>query len=199
MANSKRICSVDECGKITGVPGAPMGFCSAHYNRLRRHGSPFGGRTPVGEPMAWLRAHVDYQSDECLIWPFAVSAGDGYGRVQFQGKIWVASRAMCQMANGASPLANMDAAHSCGKGHEACVNPKHLSWKTRSDNHADKIGHGTATRGMQAPWSKLTEDEVKAIREMRGRYSQSEIAKTFNVSNGTIQDILQGRNWGWLT
>lgn len=37
-ATAPKICSVDECDGITGVPGTAKGLCNKHYNRFRRHG-----------------------------------------------------------------------------------------------------------------------------------------------------------------
>lgn len=51
---------------------------------------------------------------------------------------------MCQKAHGDPPSPKHDAAHSCGRGHEGCVNPNHLSWKTKKQNQADRITHGTS-------------------------------------------------------
>lgn len=198
MATEHHSCSVPGCHRPAGVPGTSKEYCSSHYMRLRRHGTPLGGRTPNGEAVAWLKGHVGYSGDECLMWPFRVGNSDGYGRVEYEGKSWVASRLMCLWKNGDPPSPNMDAAHSCGKGHEGCVNPVHLAWSTRSKNHADKVRHGTATRGEKSPRAKLTEADVRKIRSLRGTASQSEIARQFNVSRSSVLDILRGRNWGWL-
>jgi len=42
MANPKRICSVEGCGK----PQHAHGYCSSHATRLHRYGSPLGGGKP---------------------------------------------------------------------------------------------------------------------------------------------------------
>jgi DNA-binding transcriptional regulator YiaG len=92
----------------------------------------------------------------------------------------------------------MDAAHSCGKGHEGCVNPAHLRWDTRSGNFSDKLAHGTDNRGEKSPVSKLTESDVIKIREMRGTVSQSQLAKMFNIDQSNVSKIQSGHSWSWL-
>lgn len=198
MATAHHNCSVPGCHRPAGVPGTSKEYCSAHYMRVRRHGSPYGGRTPLGVICAWIAENIAFDGDDCLTWPFAISKEDGYGRVMHEGKIWVASRLMCHLAHGPAPKDGMDAAHVCGNGHLACVNPKHMIWKTRADNLADMVDHGTAVRGESASWSKLTEADVRKIRSLEGTVSQSEMAAMFGVSRGSVQDILRGRNWGWL-
>lgn len=83
-----------------------------------------------GKTIKWLRAHTDYSHDWCLIWPF-VSKLHGYGQFGYLGKNYYAHRFMCELAHGPAPSPLHEAAHSCGRGHEGCVNPQHLSWKTK--------------------------------------------------------------------
>jgi hypothetical protein len=94
-----------------------------------------------GRCMAWLLAHVDYRHDDCLKWPFSRD-NHGYGQLGHEGKVFKAHRKMCELKNGAVPSPDHEAAHSCNRGHQGCINPNHLSWKTRSANQQDRTGHG---------------------------------------------------------
>lgn len=105
----------------------------------------------------------------------------------------LAHRAMAVLSFG-QPEGKKDAAHSCGKGHLGCVNPKHLRWDTRSGNFADKIAHGTHNRGEKSPVAKLTNAEVVKIRSLAGSASHSEIARMFGVCASNICLIINGKS-----
>lgn len=139
-------CSIEGCDK----PAMSRGWCSAHWHRAyRNNGDPLAGRKPgakAGEPQEYLRDVVlPYNGEDCLTWPFGRSSG--YGKIHLTGGQYLVSRVVCETVNGPPPTARHEAAHSCGKGHEGCVNPRHLSWKTPAENWADKYAHGTDNRG----------------------------------------------------
>lgn len=137
------LCQVIDCGK----PRHGRGFCLTHYNRWWRLGDPLAqtkNQAPSGGPFLWIKANVNFSGDECLIWPFGRTT-DGYPckiTFSFLEKM-LAHRLMCQLAHGKPPAPDLHAAHSCGNGHLACINPKHLRWATRKENEQDKILHRT--------------------------------------------------------
>jgi hypothetical protein len=102
--------------------------------------------------------HVSYQGEDCLTWPFSRF---GYGTIYGHKH---AHRVMCELAYGPAPSPRHQVAHSCGKGHEGCVNPRHLRWATPKENSADMVLHGTALRGERAINVKLTTPEVHAVK-----------------------------------
>lgn len=141
---------------------------------------------------------ASYKGDDCLKWPFGSSA-HGYGRMtRPDGRRELAHRYICELAHGNAPDPSFYAAHSCGKGHESCVNPRHLAWKTPLGNAFDRIIHGTQTHGEGQHASKLTEDAVREIRSLLGTTQQKDIAKRFGVSRPSISDIARGVTWAWL-
>lgn len=92
----------------------------------------------------------------------------------------------------------------CPLGHEAChLNDVktddrlcNLKWDTRLNNVKQKIERGRQARGESQGLSKLTEDDVRAIRVLsREGASQREIAKLFGVTRSPIQWILSGKTW----
>lgn len=188
-----RQCSVDGCGKVA----IARGWCKTHYYRWNRNGDPLAGRVPPGALIEWLENNVGYSGDDCLIWPFARNIW-GYGVLSIDGKRTTASRAMCYLAHGVPPSESMEAAHFCGRGGDGCVNPKHLRWATSIENQTDRIGHGTSNRGARNGFSKLSNEEIIAIRDMAGKEPQKEIAKKFGISACHVSKILNGGTWAWL-
>lgn len=192
MANS-RICSIPDCGK----PQLARGWCSAHYNRWRHHGDPLDGRAAPGEPTRHLKDTVlTYIGDDCLLWPFACCAG--YGAVVLDGRLTLVSRVVCEVMHGPAPTPRHEAAHSCGKGHLGCVTPSHLSWKTPKENQSDRLAHGTHGRGERNSRAKLSAEQVRGIRALRGDYTQSQLSKMFGVTWRTVSAIQRRKTWAWL-
>lgn len=139
---------------------------------------PHRGR---GEAMQWIRDHLSYRGDACLVWPF-YRDHDGYGTFGHEGRLYRAHRMMCELVNGPPPTPRHETAHSCGKGHEGCVHPLHLSWKTNSDNQRDRRRHGTAATNTQGNKSRLTKQQHEEIRQLKGRMTRELIAETYGIS-----------------
>lgn len=137
-----------------------------------------------------------YDGDDCLIWPYH---RDRQGYAHLGGNN--ASRYVCKLAHGEPPSAIHQAAHSCGKGHEGCVNPKHLSWKTPKENEADKVLHGThklrgtGICGEAVKGSRLKEDDIRKIRALKGEMGPTAIGKMFGVNPVHVWKIQTGKKW----
>lgn len=157
-----------------------------------RHPGPNKGN---GRGIQFLRQHANDDDGPCLIWP--MSRDDkGYGHLGYNGRLWKASRLMCWLVYGPAPSPLHEAAHSCGNGPGGCVHPKHLSWKTGSENQRDSIRHGTFwRRGPGRPRFKLTPEQVAEINRLRGKKTQREIGAMFGVSGETIGKIFRGDTW----
>lgn len=182
-------CPNDYNGKTGG------GLCNSHYwQKFKgRELTPLSYRRNQCEP--WLEAHVAYEDDECLIWPFQRSQDSGMPAVKYKGKQGQATRVMCELAHGKPPTPEHQAAHSCGKGHLGCIHPKHLRWATPKENAADKIIHGTVVRGEAIRWAKLKDGDVKTIRSLAGKVSQSELGRMFGIAQGTIGKVVRHETW----
>lgn len=190
-----RLCSIPGCGKIGKLR---RGWCHPHYMRWRSHGDPLGGGTANGVPMRYFREVVlAYEGGECLKWPFSGNQY-GYGTVQCNGRKHLVSRLVCEEEHGPPPTPNHEAAHSCGNGNGGCCTKGHLSWKTPAENNADKIVHGTHSRGEKQRNHKLTSKDVLKIRTLIGKVSQKKIAQKFGVDPSAISRIHHGVDWGWL-
>jgi hypothetical protein len=146
----------------------------------------------------YLRDSVlPYGGDDCLTWPYAKD-GDGYAKVRNGGPARLVHRLVCEIVHGVAPSPKHEAAHSCGKGRDGCVNPRHLSWKTTKQNQEDRVEHGTSNRGTRNGSAKLTADDVRTIRAMKGRASCPSLARQFHVSTSHVARIHAGAAWGWL-
>ena len=147
--------------------------------------------------MQYIHQHKDHTGDDCLIWPYARDLKRGYGYAWLNGKTVAAHREMCRAAHGEPTFPKACAIHSCGKGHEGCVNPSHLRWATQRENIADKVIHGTVCKGRKNPNNKLTEEQVLyAYRDPRGfRPVAAELGCTWV----TVRHIRIGHTWAWLT
>jgi hypothetical protein len=143
-----------------------------------------------GSSEAFLRANLAYDGDECLPWPFRLTR-TGYGYAVVGGVQKRASRWMCALAHGEPPTSRHEAAHSCGNPH--CVNPKHLRWATPKQNSDDKRTHGTTIHGERNGKTKLTADDVRAIRAAPPDLNA--LMARYGVSKGCISKIRSGRRW----
>lgn len=151
---------------------------------------------PRGAPEAFIRANSNYSGEDCLLWPYCRTHG-GYGLVVFNGRQSIASRIMCTLAHGEAPSKEHHAAHSCGAGHLGCVNPRHLSWKSPSENCADKKIHGTENVGVRNGKTKLRDEDIVAIRSApRG---MRVLMERYGVSQGCISKIRAGTRWGHVS
>jgi len=184
-------CPVLGCTKLIECGG----YCWAHYQRKRRHGDPLLGRTSEGSLPTWIEAHRNYDGDDCLTWPFARVAGR-YGRVTREGKPHYAHRIMCELRHGPPPTPKHDAAHSCGKGFQGCVNPRHLDWKTRKENMADKLKHGTHIYGEKCGSAKISDSQAWEI--FQSTELTNTLAKRFGLSKHHIRNIQRGIRRSYL-
>lgn len=172
-------CSVETCQKAA----TKKGLCDAHYMRFKRHGDPLKGRVNDGVPLAFFLKIMATDSDECVPWPYA-KRGAGRGAIQWDGKTQKVHRVMCEQVNGRPPSDKHHAAHECGNGHLGCINPKHLAWKLPKENEADKRRHGTLRQ-------KLSDADVRRIRELAAELTQTAIAKQYDVSTMTISMLVR--------
>lgn len=144
-----------------------------------------------------LKVVMSFVGDECLPWTFA-RLRKGEGSVTWEGRRQTVGRVICILRHGPPPTPLHEGAHSCGKGHEGCCNPAHLSWKTPKENNADKIAHGTLPVGERVRTAKLTAAQVLEARRLRGVVSQQSIADRFGVSQAVISKAQLGQTWAHL-
>ena len=121
----------------------------------------------------------------------------GYPRVSLYNesghKTWRVNRLILYCFTGENPP-DMEAAHEDGNP----INNQrlNLSWKTKKENAADKIKHGTDNRGEKHNMVKVTEEIVKEIR-LKYRYGaiQRRLATFYGLSQCHVSDICTRKKW----
>lgn len=146
--------------------------------------------TPLGDGICanWIRAHLGYPHKEwCLIWPFA-RFQTGYALFGKPGR--KVHRIMCERRHGPAPSPEHHAAHSCDRGHDGCVNPWHVDWKTPSENQFDRHKDG-----IIKPRAKLTPEQAAEIRGLKGIERTQDTAERFGIRESNVRLIQSGKTW----
>lgn len=121
---------------------------------------------------------------ECVIWTGLLNK-QGYGRININGNIEIASRASFELFNGPIPD-GLCVCHKCDR--PACIRPEHLFLGT----HADMLskGRNRAVYGAEHPRTKLSDDEVNLIRRRRLNGDRCDrLAKEFGVHPAHVSRI----------
>lgn len=127
----------------------------------------------------------------CLIWIGAKGnvPNSVYGQIRINGRLVSAHRVAYERAYGPIPTGKV-IRHICNR--PLCVNPEHLVAGTQKENMNDKVLAGRALGGR----GKLTSKDATAIVGMRMLgFTREEIAKDFNVSMSTVQQVLRHITW----
>jgi hypothetical protein len=173
-------------------PARKAGWCSAHYERVRKNGHPGSAKIGVAtynrQLLPLLLEAIKEETDECII--FGIN---GYRTMKVDGHITRAHVVVCEMTHGPCPK-GLQAAHECGN--NRCVNPRHISWKTPPDNHADKILHGTSGKGEANPAAKFTKNDIRDIRTRAAAGEpHQQIADDYNTHRVYISQIYRRKVW----
>lgn len=140
-----------------------------------------------------LRHVIIHPRSRCWHWVGARDK-DGYGvlTVQNPRRTQRAPRFSYEAFN--APIPNgLIVLHECDT--PSCVNPEHLRAGTHTDNVLDCKSKGRLadTRGELHGLSKLTAEEVRAIRNWTG--TQSAAARHFGVRQQAISKIVTRARW----
>lgn len=144
----------------------------------------------------WIEDHKDYPHQEyCLIWPFARESRVGRAMMGMasEGKSRWVHRIICEMVHGPAPADKPQAAHSCGNGDQGCVNPRHLSWASNSENQHQRYAHGRGNPNANGRASMFTPEQIEDIRAKYGEFTQTKLAEMYGCSLGAIQYYLKYR------
>lgn len=177
-------CSVNGCKKT--IHG--LGLCQSHYSRKKQLEREIS-TARHGEGLAFIEQVLLSNTDECIPWPFGASRG--YGITYIDQKNIPAHRHICERKHGPPAFDGAQSAHSCGN--RICVNWRHVRWATARENAHDKFLHGTIARGEKIARAKLTEEQVRRIRDTRER--QIDLAREFGVDRNTIHAVRRRKTW----
>lgn len=196
----ERICSIEDCTR----PAVARTWCRAHWKHWRRWGDPEFFQTERAKvpPLDRFMAKVDQSSgpNGCWLWTASRDPlGYGFFRMTPGETMWRAHRAAWTLLVGPIP-AGLVVCHHCDN--PPCVNPAHLFLGTDADNCADRVAKGRSSRrvshrGETSPLAKLTEQDVREIRERyaRGGIYQRELGVEYGVSQTEVGRIVRGVRW----
>lgn len=141
----------------------------------------------------------DAPDDGCWNWQRTTN-GDGYPMLRVSGRMVYAHRLAYELGVGAVPE-GLHILHSCDN--PRCINPKHLSPGTRSQNMKECSERGRARipkpikLGEENGAAKLNDVDVRSIRRLLfKKITQREIAERFDVSQQIVSKIKAGKLWG---
>lgn len=195
MVKEVAICSVSYCEK----PARVLGMCQTHYATFRRNGDPtiLVQKQHHGLSVKERFALYARQCDGCWEWT-GQRDPRGYGRMHVDGRPMLAHRVAYLVTYGSIPP-GMAVLHKCDT--PKCVNPEHLFLGTQADNVRDMHNKGRALKrgmkGSEHPMSKLTEQDVRAIRKAEG--FARDIAAVYGISPTQVYDIRHRRSWAHIT
>jgi hypothetical protein len=150
-------------------------------------------KTPIADRF-WAKVH---KTDTCWLWIGTKGRTGGYGSFQIGRQSVLAHRYAYEATVGPIPD-GMNLLHKCDT--PACVNPGHLWPGTQQENVLDSVEKGRWPCGVQHTRAKLTEGDVRHIRQLRKEgATQMALAELFGVARSTIRSILIGRNWKHLS
>ena len=87
----------------------------------------------------------------------------------------------------------MESLHDDGNSHNNAAD--NLNWGTSTKNNKDRDRHGTLPKGIAVYNSKLTEQDVKIIREFRPMFSLRQLSDAMGVSASCISQVARGTIW----
>lgn len=142
----------------------------------------------------WLK-YTAVVLDDSSCWNWQGAIVDRYGVLRVNTKKQKAHRFGFLLGHGRPP-GKKYVCHKCDNTH--CVRPSHLFLGTQKENMADMIqkGRGPVVVGSRNPKSKLSEEDVKRIRELYPEMQQKEIGKLFGISQGQVSKIVLKQGWG---
>ena len=199
MGNRKsliqRQCSVEGCQRIH----YGLGYCKLHYRRIRETGTvgeignsrcKFSLENP-DKIMEFISENCKISVCGCWEWQGRKNP-DGYGYMTVDKSSKGVHRVVGMMKKDFKK--GLSVLHHCDN--RACANPEHLFVGTQKDNVKDMIRKERNTRGEAMRYSKLTDNDVRKIKDLlKDCVKQPIIAGIFKVDRSIISRINTGESW----
>lgn len=174
--------------------------CGCGQHPMRWDAQYVAGHRPPKPLAERLWARVQKLPNGCWEWQ-GYRGPVGYGQIGLGSRdegITSTHRAAWIVTNGEIPDGSV-VRHKCDN--PPCCNPEHLELGTHRDNTEDKVSRGRQARSAALPHTRLTDDQVREIRERYdvrygppkrgGRRSNAiELAAEFGVSKNYIFQIV---------
>ena len=160
----------------------------------------------------WSRVDRSGGPSSCWLWTRSIFTATGYGQVtglDDARKPTTAHRLAWILTNGdpgsyVHPRTGRETTrrvlHRCPDGpNRLCCNPAHLALGTDQDNADDRHRDGNQAHGEHMGSAKLREEQLLEIRlRHAGGDTVRQLAREFDVHEGTIRPIIQGKTWRHL-
>jgi len=130
-----------------------------------------------------------HSGSECWLWHGCMT--NGYGQMSVCGTMYYAHR-LSYCIHFKDP-GELETCHECNN--KLCVNPNHLFLGTHQENVQHGFDTGRSSKGILNACAKLSESDVREIRQLQDLVPQTQIAKMYNVSQTTIHYIFTGKTW----
>ena len=145
----------------------------------------------------WFHSVLHLCESGCWEWTLGLSQ-DGYGKVKRLGRTIPTHKWALEHSLGRSLGEGMVTRHTCNN--RPCCNPAHLLEGTLVDNVMDRVcdGRSVGPRGERQWNSKLTSEQVIAIKSYNGPMSSQSLADTYGVNRTCIVRIRNGTRWGHI-
>lgn len=91
---------------------------------------------------------------------------------------------------------DMQACHNDGNPTNNALS--NLRWDTPKANSADKLLHGTDSRGEKSPTARITVDDVAEIRRRAESEYHRSIADDYGLSRQQVGKIVRGERWAHI-
>lgn len=101
---------------------------------------------------------------------------------------------VCETFHGPRPSGHHAAHHD---GDKSDCSADNVGWKTPTENAADRVTHGTHTRGERNHRAVLTAGQVREIRA--GNEPTAVLAQRYGMAENSVRDARSGRTWRHLS
>jgi len=172
-------CTVDGCPK----PSRAKGYCSTHYQRVRKYGDPSVCLLNVPPAERFWR-HVD-KTSECWIW--TGGRRGPYGLFNLPPTTVGAHRFAYEMAHGPIPAGKV-IDHICRV--KLCVNPDHLQAVDPALNNQNHSGPTRAnSSGVRGVWWDSTHEKWTGQVRDRGRIHSIGTHATLEAAAAAVLEL----------